>query len=158
MVEALGWQSTPCCSSISMVATSTCSISTVNTSHLSTKNIDILLPNYNKRIYLQKLLTIKKPKKNIINLIKIEPFHKFTKGSTIIPRWSFTTLFKLLCCNSPSSVHHIHQSFLQFHHQNHHHHLETHVYLQCPPLPSYIMQYSTNISTPREYGFCLQPR
>lgn len=34
IVEALGWQSTPCCSSFSSVAASTCSISTVNTPHL----------------------------------------------------------------------------------------------------------------------------
>lgn len=38
IVDALGWQSTPCCSSFSRVATSTCSISTVNIPHLTTKN------------------------------------------------------------------------------------------------------------------------
>lgn len=37
MVEALGWQSTPCFSSFSKVSASTCSISTVSIPHLCRK-------------------------------------------------------------------------------------------------------------------------
>lgn len=43
-VEALGWQSTPCFSSFSNVSTLTCSISIVNTPHLS-----IILSNKSHR-------------------------------------------------------------------------------------------------------------